>query len=168
MLNATINSISHSCPVCHGTFFNVLIDKFYSCKHRDIIIFAHNYFKNKTQTKQHFVLCITIEYIFLLIEIRYFILLAINTHIYCSNNSKCSVRCIFKATAKSLESVSSSIFCYVPPIRVLCPFSFVCVSLESECFIWGLTSPPVVAPLPSLGHTPGIVHKEISHLHQEN
>ena len=30
--------------------------------------------------------------------IRYFMLLAINTHIDCANNSKCSVRYIFKAT----------------------------------------------------------------------
>ena len=45
---ATINPISHSRPVHNSTFFNVLIDKFCSCKHREIIIFAHNYFKNKT------------------------------------------------------------------------------------------------------------------------
>ena len=49
-------SHSHIHAVHHGTFFNVLIDKFIVCKHREIIIFAHNYFKNKTQTKQHFVL----------------------------------------------------------------------------------------------------------------
>ena len=41
--------------------------------------------------------------------IRYFIPFAINTHIDCLNNSKCSVRCIFKATARSLESVTLSI-----------------------------------------------------------
>ena len=45
-----------------------------------------------------------------MIEIRYFILFAINTHIYCANNSKCSVRCILKSTARSLESVTLSIF----------------------------------------------------------
>ena len=28
LIVATINPISHSCPVHHGTFFNVLIDKF--------------------------------------------------------------------------------------------------------------------------------------------
>ena len=67
---ATINPISHSCPVHHGTFFNVLIDKFCSCKHREIIIFAHNCFKNKTQTKQHFVLYYNRVY-FLFVEIRY-------------------------------------------------------------------------------------------------
>ena len=58
---ATINPISHSCPVHHSTFFNVLIDKFYSCKHREIIIFAHNYFK-----KSNTLSCITIKYIVLL------------------------------------------------------------------------------------------------------
>ena len=57
LIVATINSISCSCPVHHGTVFNVLIDKFIVYKHREIIIFAHNYFKNKTQTKQHFILC---------------------------------------------------------------------------------------------------------------
>ena len=45
--------------------------------------------------------------------IRYFIPIAINTHIDCLNNSKCSVRCIFKATERSLESVTFSIFCYL-------------------------------------------------------
>ena len=50
LIVATINPISHSHPVHHGTFFNVLIDKFCSCKHGEIIIFAHNYFKTKTQT----------------------------------------------------------------------------------------------------------------------
>ena len=56
LIVATINPISNSCPVHHGTFFNVLIDKFYSCKHRETIIFAHNCFENTTQAKQHFVL----------------------------------------------------------------------------------------------------------------
>ena len=55
LIVATINPISCSHSVHHGTFFNVLIDKFIVCKHREIIIFAHNYFKNKTQTKQPFV-----------------------------------------------------------------------------------------------------------------
>ena len=66
----------------------------------------------KTKHKQSNTLsCITIKYIFLLIEIRYFILLPINTHIDCANNSKFGVRCILKATARSLESVSFCIFC---------------------------------------------------------
>ena len=58
----------------------------------------------KTKHKQSNTLpCIAIKYIFLLIEIRFFILLAINTHIDCVNNSKFSVRCIFKATARALK-----------------------------------------------------------------
>ena len=49
----------------------------------------HTQFILKTKHKQSNTLsCITIKYIFLLIEIRYFILLAINTHIDCANNSK--------------------------------------------------------------------------------
>ena len=69
---------------------------------------------SKTKHKQSNLLpSTTIEYIFPSFRIRYFILLAINTHIDCSNNSKRSVWCILKATARSLESVSSSIFCYV-------------------------------------------------------
>ena len=109
---ATINPISHSHPVHHGRFFNVLIDKFCSCKHREIIIFVHNYFKNKHK-QSNTLSCISIKYIFLFIEIRYFILLAINTHIDCAINSKFSVRCILKATARSLESVSFCIFCCI-------------------------------------------------------
>ena len=108
---ATINPISCRCPVHHGTFFNVLIDKFRVCKHREIIIFAHNYFRNKHK-QSNTLSCITIKYISLFIEIRYFVPITINTHIDCSNNSKCSVRCIFKATSRSLESVTLSIFCY--------------------------------------------------------
>ena len=54
----------------------------------------------------------TKEYIVLHNEIRYFILLAINTHIDSANNSKFSVRCIFKATARSHESVSFCFFFY--------------------------------------------------------
>ena len=56
LIVATINPISCSHPVHHGRFFNVLIDKFIVCKCREIIIFAHNYFKDKTEAKQHFVL----------------------------------------------------------------------------------------------------------------
>ena len=87
MIVATINPISHSRPVHHGTFFNVLIEKFLVCKHRQIIICAHNYFRNNTQTKQHIVLNYNQVY-FLFIEIWYFIQLAINTHIDCANNKK--------------------------------------------------------------------------------
>ena len=52
LIVATINAISRSHPVHRGTFFNVLIDKFIVCKCREIIIFAHNYFKTKIQMKQ--------------------------------------------------------------------------------------------------------------------
>ena len=66
----------------------------------------------KTKHRQSNTLsCITIKYIFLLIEIRYFILLAINTHIDCANNGKFSARCILKVPARSLEIVSFCIFC---------------------------------------------------------
>ena len=56
LIVATINPIPCSRPAHHGTFLNVLIDKYCSCKCTEIIIFAHNYFNSKTQTKQHFVL----------------------------------------------------------------------------------------------------------------
>ena len=63
-----------------------------SLKSKDNIMFAHNFY-SKTKHKQSNLLPSTsIEYIFPFIRIRYFILLAINTHIDCSNNSKCSVR----------------------------------------------------------------------------
>ena len=95
----------------HGTFSNALMINFVavstekSSSLHTIIL--------KTKHKQCNTLsCITIKYIFLLIEIRYFILLGINTHIDCANNSKFSVRCILKATARSLESLSFCIFCY--------------------------------------------------------
>ena len=52
--------------------------------------------RNKTLTKQLDVL-ISIKYIFPSIRIRYFIPITINTHIDCSNNSKCSVRDILLA-----------------------------------------------------------------------
>ena len=43
----------------------------------------------KTKNKQSNTMsCITIKYIFLLIEIRYFIQLVIDTHVDCVNNSK--------------------------------------------------------------------------------
>ena len=56
----------------------------------------------------------SVEYISPFSRTRYSILIAINIHIDCSNHSKCSVRCIFKATARNLESVTFIIFCYSP------------------------------------------------------
>ena len=85
---ATINPISCSHPVHHGTFFKVLIHIFIVCKCREIIIFAHNYFKNKENKQSNTLSENTIEYIFLHKEIRYLIELAINTQTDCSKNSK--------------------------------------------------------------------------------
>ena len=47
----------------------------------------------------------SIEYNFPLLRIRYFISIAIKTHIDCLNNDKCSVRCIFKATKQGALKV---------------------------------------------------------------
>ena len=65
----------------------------------------HKIILEKQKQTKHLIVLIYNQVYFLLIEIRYFILLAINTHIDCANNSKCSVRYIPKATARSLESV---------------------------------------------------------------
>ena len=46
---------SHFACVHHGTFLKALIENSCCSKHREIIIVAHNYFKNRTQTKQLFV-----------------------------------------------------------------------------------------------------------------
>ena len=91
----------------HFSMFSFIIC---SCKIKENIVFAHIYFKNKTQTKQ---------YISLLIEIRYFISIIINTHIDYLNNSKFSARHILKATARSLESVSFCIYCYILMINLI-------------------------------------------------
>ena len=48
---ATINPIPFRTCVHPSTFHKVLIHKFCSSKRREIIIFAHNYFENQTQTK---------------------------------------------------------------------------------------------------------------------
>ena len=53
---ATINPILCRPCVHPSTFLNVLIHKFCSSKHREIIIFAHNYFNKQTQTKHLFIL----------------------------------------------------------------------------------------------------------------
>ena len=60
----------------------------------------------------------SIGYNFSFTRIRYFIPIAIITHIDCLNNSKHSVRYIFKATPSSLESVTLSIFCYRAQLMV--------------------------------------------------
>ena len=52
LIVATIDPISRSHIVHHGTFFNVLSDKFVACKCKENTIFAHNYFrKRKRQSK---------------------------------------------------------------------------------------------------------------------
>ena len=51
LIIATINSISCSHPVHHGTLFKVLIHKFVGSKHREITFFADNYFR-KTKTNK--------------------------------------------------------------------------------------------------------------------
>ena len=53
---ATINPILCRPCVHPSTFLNVLIHKVCSSKHREIIIFAHNYFNKQTQTKHLFIL----------------------------------------------------------------------------------------------------------------
>ena len=50
---ATINPIPCRSYVHHGTFLKVLIDKFYSSKHREIIIFAHNYYFKQNTKEAH-------------------------------------------------------------------------------------------------------------------
>ena len=58
LIVATIHPISCSHPV-HVTIFNVLIDKFIASTCREIIIFAHNYFR-KTKTNKAS-LCLKIQ-----------------------------------------------------------------------------------------------------------
>ena len=106
-----INPISCHCPVHHGTFLMFSLINFVAVS-AEKSSSLHTIIYSKTKHKQSNLLpSNTIEYIFPFTRIRYFILLAINTHIDCSNNSKCCVWCILKATARSLESVSLSIFC---------------------------------------------------------
>ena len=81
-----------------------------SCKSKENIIFRHNCIKTKHK-HSNWLSSFTIEYISPFIRTRYSISIVINTHIDCSNNSKCSVRCIFKTAGRSLESVTLSIFC---------------------------------------------------------
>ena len=51
LIVTTINPILHRPCVHPSTFYKVLIHKFCSSKRREIIIFAHNYFR-KTNTNQ--------------------------------------------------------------------------------------------------------------------
>ena len=108
LIVATINPIWHSRPVNLGTkIFNIC-----SLKSKENIIFAHYIYFRKTQTNQA-TSCLDFQSSLFspFIRIIYFILFAINTHIDCLNNSKCSVRYIFKATKQGALKVSLCIFC---------------------------------------------------------
>ena len=96
LIVTTINPIWHSHPVHHGTTFKFSL----ALKSKENIVFAHNciIIQNTNQA------CFPCE------KIRYFILFAINTHIDRANNSKCSVRYIFKATKQEALKMSLSIF----------------------------------------------------------
>ena len=59
LIVATINPISHSCPVHHGTFSNILIHKFVGCKCREITFFAHKYFRKQKTNKAS--LCLILQ-----------------------------------------------------------------------------------------------------------
>ena len=104
LIVATINPIPCRTCVHPSTFHKVLIHKFCSSQRREIIIFAHNYFKKHKQTK-HVIMLIFNQVYFPFIRIRYLKPIAINTHIDCSNSRKCSARYIRKETATILESV---------------------------------------------------------------
>ena len=62
LIVTTINPILRRPCVHPSTFHKVLIHKFCSSKHREIIIFAHNYFKKHKQTKHLIILIFNQEY----------------------------------------------------------------------------------------------------------
>ena len=76
-------------------------------------------------------------YIFPFIRIRYLKPIAINTHIACSNNSKCSVRYILKATARNLESVLLEHFLLeiLLSVILLCPKILLIPMYYELCFL---------------------------------
>ena len=61
LIVTTINPILHRPCVHHGTFLKVLIDKFCSSKHREIIIFAHNYSYFKKQNTKEAACCLHLQ-----------------------------------------------------------------------------------------------------------
>ena len=67
------------------------------------------YFKTKHKPS-NLLSSFSFEYNFPCERIRYIKPIAINTHIDCANNSKCSVRYVFKATKQGALKVSLSIF----------------------------------------------------------
>ena len=106
LIVTTINPIWHSCPVHHGTKFLVLI----SLKSKENIIFAHNFILEQNTNQASHCFDFSFEYSFPCERTRYIKPIEINTHIDCLNNSKCSVRYIFKATKQGALKVSLSIF----------------------------------------------------------
>ena len=56
LIVATINTISHSCPVHHGTFLKFSLINFVAVSVEKSSSLHTIILKNKTQTKQHFVL----------------------------------------------------------------------------------------------------------------
>ena len=55
LIVSTINPISHSHPVHHGTVFNALIHKFVGSKRREMTFFAH-YFRKQNANRASLVL----------------------------------------------------------------------------------------------------------------
>ena len=101
LIVTTINLIWHSHPVHHGKNFKFSL----ALKARESSSLHTILFYSKTQTK-HLIALILFEYSFPCKRIRYITPIAINTHIDCVNNSKCSVRYIFKATKQGALKVT--------------------------------------------------------------
>ena len=98
---STINPIWRSRPVHPGTIFL----QFIALKARKTSSLHTIILRNKTQTK-HPIALIFFQYIFPCKRIRCLKPIPINTHIDCSNNSKCSVGDILLATKQgAFESV---------------------------------------------------------------
>ena len=106
-------------------------------------------------------------YIFPFIRIRYFILFAINTHIDCLTNSKCSVRYIFKATKQGALKVTLhhflllALIIFLPalffssltvPSAAFChgEYGSVCLTWQSACLAFHLNSPITCSLAPSI------------------
>ena len=102
LIDTMINPICHSCPVHPGKKFNCCSLK----SKENIICFAHNLYLKNPNKPSNLLSRFSIKNIFPFIRIRYFIPIAINTHIDCLNNSKCSVRYIFKATKQRASKVT--------------------------------------------------------------
>ena len=112
----SVSLLQQSIPFLAATLYIIIQNFssfiFYSCNARKTSSLHMIYFKTKHK-QSNLLPSITIKYIFLHRKIRHFEPIVINTHIDYQNIRKCSVWCILKATARRLESVSSSIFCYI-------------------------------------------------------